>query len=265
MSTIIHRNGASKDKILASNVLMGTGNNKNDTVQKRIEELEAGGGGGGSTVVVTPILTQGVHIANIMVDNQVSEIYAPEGGGTGDVTDVLVDGVSVVNEQGEAIIIMPSDFNGATPQQAGSSGLVPAPTIADANKFLKGDGTWGEAGSVSEIIYVTPHVISLNEITDGSNNDVLRFLFYNGTNNNNVSFISTFNFEVDTTVDYVNEIFYDCALTAKIILDGIIKETIQEIHTDGSNTLTLSYLIQNLSIGNHVLAINFSVSGGSIS
>lgn len=36
-----------------------------------------------------------------------------------------------------------SAFAGATAQQAGTAGLVPAPTTSDPDKFLKGDGTWG--------------------------------------------------------------------------------------------------------------------------
>lgn len=35
-----------------------------------------------------------------------------------------------------------SDFTGATIQQAGTSGLVPAPTTSDSEKYLKGDGSW---------------------------------------------------------------------------------------------------------------------------
>lgn len=37
-------------------------------------------------------------------------------------------------------------FDGATQQTAGGSGLVPAPRAGDNNKFLRGDGTWAEAG-----------------------------------------------------------------------------------------------------------------------
>lgn len=37
-----------------------------------------GGGGGGSSVVVTPILTEGEKIAEISVDSEVSELFAPE-------------------------------------------------------------------------------------------------------------------------------------------------------------------------------------------
>ena len=35
-----------------------------------------------------------------------------------------------------------SNFTGATTQQAGTSGLVPAPTTSDPDKYLKGDGSW---------------------------------------------------------------------------------------------------------------------------
>ena len=40
-----------------------------------------------------------------------------------------------------------SAFTGADGSSAGTSGLVPAPSATDNNKFLKGDGTWGSAGS----------------------------------------------------------------------------------------------------------------------
>lgn len=38
---------------------------------------------------------------------------------------------------------------GATSQEAGEAGLVPAPAVADKDKFLKGDGTWDEPPRVS--------------------------------------------------------------------------------------------------------------------
>lgn len=48
-----------------------------------------------------------------------------------------------------------SDFVGATSAVAGTHGLVPAPTTADVDKVLKGDGTWGEVNG-GEVYYVTP-------------------------------------------------------------------------------------------------------------
>lgn len=39
------------------------------------------------------------------------------------------------------------DFVGATEIADGSAGLVPAPVIADRQKFLRADGTWSEVAS----------------------------------------------------------------------------------------------------------------------
>jgi len=38
----------------------------------------------------------------------------------------------------------PGNFQGATENENGTTGFVPAPLIADRDKYLKGDGTWGE-------------------------------------------------------------------------------------------------------------------------
>ena len=45
---------------------------------------------------------------------------------------------------------LPTTMVGADAVTNGASGLVPAPKITDANKFLKGNGTWASA-SVSSI------------------------------------------------------------------------------------------------------------------
>lgn len=42
---------------------------------------------------------------------------------------------------------LPSVMTGATAQGAGTSGLVPAPTTSDVDKYLKGDGTWGNVSA----------------------------------------------------------------------------------------------------------------------
>ena len=44
-----------------------------------------------------------------------------------------------------------SPMTGATENNAGKAGLVPAPAIADRDKFLKGDGTWGEVNLEASI------------------------------------------------------------------------------------------------------------------
>lgn len=62
------------------------------------------------------------------------------------VTDILVDGESVVNEDGIANIEMSgqtyNDFIGTDGETDGERGLVPKPLITDLNKFLNSDGTW---------------------------------------------------------------------------------------------------------------------------
>lgn len=62
-----------------------------------------------------------------------------------DKQDVLTAGDNITIEN-SVISADIDDFTGATSSVAGEAGLVPAPTAADAGKFLKGDGTWAEAG-----------------------------------------------------------------------------------------------------------------------
>lgn len=56
---------------------------------------DGSGGGGGSTVTVTQVLSSGTKIATITVDGNGTDLYAPEGG-AGTITDVQVNGTSVV-------------------------------------------------------------------------------------------------------------------------------------------------------------------------
>lgn len=49
-----------------------------------------------------------------------------------------------------------SVFTGTDGQTAGSVGLVPAPTTSDANKFLKGDGTWAAGGGGGSSVIANP-------------------------------------------------------------------------------------------------------------
>lgn len=42
---------------------------------------------------------------------------------------------------------LPTVMTGSDTVTNGTSGLVPAPKIADADKFLKGDGTWSSASA----------------------------------------------------------------------------------------------------------------------
>ena len=46
---------------------------------------------------------------------------------------------------------LPTDFTGATTQQAGTAGLVPAPTTSDINKYLSSDGSWASISDRSPV------------------------------------------------------------------------------------------------------------------
>lgn len=62
-----------------------------------------------------------------------------------------------------------SNFVGTDGTTAGSSGLVPAPTISDINKFLKADGTWGAINSINVVQTTgnsTTDVMSQKAVTD---------------------------------------------------------------------------------------------------
>ena len=57
--------------------------------------------------------------------------------------------VLTVNAQGAAAWNTLPGMAGATASEAGSAGAVPAPAAGDQGKFLKGDGTWGEATNLT--------------------------------------------------------------------------------------------------------------------
>ena len=85
---------------------------------------------------------------------------------------------------------LPSDMTGATSSSAGAHGLVPAPTSADYNKYLRGDGTWGTpqgggGGGGSTVTY-TPIRTTGSSIgtlvIDSSSYDLMIPRFVAGTN-----------------------------------------------------------------------------------
>ena len=63
-----------------------------------------------------------------------------------------------------------SDMTGATADQNGAHGLVPAPHIGDEKKALLGDGTWGKVDAIftyrTKAEYDT--AVANNEIPDGA-------------------------------------------------------------------------------------------------
>ena len=76
------------------------------------------------------------HLKNITS----GENHIPTGGKEGDILLWSSDGQA---QWGPDANTTYSNFQGATVDEAGKAGLVPAPAAAEQNKFLKGDGTWG--------------------------------------------------------------------------------------------------------------------------
>lgn len=66
---------------------------------------------------------------------------------------------------------LPSDFTGATTASAGAHGLVPAPTTTDTQKFLRGDGSWGDGGK--PMVVLSYGNSTWNDFIEAYNNHVI--------------------------------------------------------------------------------------------
>lgn len=81
---------------------------------------------------------------------------------------VKVNGIALTPDSNKAVNVTYPVFAGATASENGTTGLVPEPTIEDADKYLCGDGTWKiVSGGTSD----SPHEIPIEKftsVTDGS-------------------------------------------------------------------------------------------------
>ena len=59
-----------------------------------------------------------------------------------------------------------SPMSGATENKDGAAGLVPAPSIADRNKFLKGNGLWEEIDQVNTEEFKEYIDTEISKVTD---------------------------------------------------------------------------------------------------
>jgi len=66
--------------------------------------------------------------------------------------------------------VLPSDMIGASASDVGTHGLVPAPAIADRDKFLKGDGTWMDVPG-AKVITITGTISNTSGSYSGSISD----------------------------------------------------------------------------------------------
>lgn len=79
-------------------------------------------------------------------------------------------GVTVSDDptNGRTVIELPVEMLGASRLAAGARGLVPAPSAGDEGKFLRGDGTWAEAGGGGTTIVQKPTVTVETYTYDGT-------------------------------------------------------------------------------------------------
>lgn len=80
-------------------------NTTTKTILGAINELQAGGGGGGSSVSWNQITATGTKIAEIIINNVQTDVYAPTSGGAGytEATATLAAGATTVTIQNAAI------------------------------------------------------------------------------------------------------------------------------------------------------------------
>ena len=125
---------------------------------------QAYSGGGGTTVIANPSGTSSADLNKVSIEGVIYNIPSGGGGG-GSVTDVKVDNVSVVGQNGVANI---DTMTGAGSSSAGTKGLVPAPASGDNDKYLKGDGTWGTpsgGGGSSTLAGLSD--VNISSVSDG--------------------------------------------------------------------------------------------------
>lgn len=89
---------------------------------------------------------------NARADALLAQSYAI--GGTGVRTGEDTDNAKYYKEQAQAIAQL-DDFTGATATTNGLRGLVPAPIAGNQDKYLKGDGTWGELQTGLDITHIS--------------------------------------------------------------------------------------------------------------
>ena len=132
--------------------------------------LSIGKGGTGATTATGALTNLGGvptsrkingHDLTADISLTASDVGAITGISGADVIDAL--GYTPVNQ---ATL---DDFTGASATQAGETGLVPAPSMGDQEKFLRGDGTWATAStSGGDYLPLTGGTLTGNLTVDGT-------------------------------------------------------------------------------------------------
>ena len=104
---------------------------------------------------------------------------------------------------------LPSVMTGATSQAAGTSGLVPAPTTSDVDKYLKGDGTWATVASGSS------DAVTLYSVMNSSTLE--HVLYYDSAHTQAVSHSDFVQLVTTKNVMFVYDDYEGCPYTQTVV------------------------------------------------
>lgn len=113
------------------------------------------------------------------------------------------------------------------------------------------------------IFYVYPYSYMSGTLSDGSEEYALRFRFTCENSGDAISFYSMVAFTIETTLS--NNVYGDCNLTVKYLVDGTQTKTAIHTYGDGNAILTLNGCVTDLTAGEHTFDVKFAISGGSMS
>lgn len=125
-------------------------------------------------------------------------------------------------------------------------------------------------GIVSQVVlkildYVTPTYVSTDAIADGENNDVMIFSFSCQNAVEKMPMFATIGITAETTVDTSTNTYDDLTVTISYTLDDTLIGEATKTFGDGDQLLTLDFLMENITAGDHILVVNLACSGGAIS
>ena len=116
----------------------------------------------------------------------------------------------------------------------------------------------------SALKYLWPISTSDDPIGDGESNTVAEWCIECAADAE-VGIMVTLGFEIETTVDTVNDIYGDAVLTATLKIDDTTVETLIETYGDGNHVLTISHLLKIEIAGIYSITLEISMDGGDLS
>ena len=155
-------------------------------------------------------------------------------------------------------------YHGVQESRSAGKNLGTTSHSAKSMSVMDSVSTKNVKSTTKEMVYILPTDTETGGVADGQNVDVVTFEFETKKNKNDIVMNACISFAVATTA-VSNTSYGDCEVTVTYVLDGTVEETLHATYGDGNQILALNYLMQDLSAGDHMLCINFAVSGGAIS